>query len=278
MSESPNPFNGPAGLLDFSTVPTKGVVTSVNGADGPIVLLPGTNMTSIVQGPPKTFTFNAAGGGGGGVTSLDALTGAVVLSPGAGISVTDNVPAPNSIEIANTGVLSIVGGTAMINVWPPGPGTGNLTLTYLAACTRYNRNATQTIPDSTPTNIIWTNAVIDTNFGADAFPSPVMTIPRNGIWNISGQVTMVITPGSSTANLTTLSLIKNSGGTTIQAIQSVAMIPDTNDVYTFSVNTDIQCVAGDTIWLEFLSVAAVATPRDISGAAGATFLACHQVY
>lgn len=51
-----------------------------------------------------SYSARGAGGGGGGVTSLNSLTGALTLSAGTGVSITDN--GVNMITITNSGVVS----------------------------------------------------------------------------------------------------------------------------------------------------------------------------
>lgn len=66
--------------------------------EGALVYYDGTNWTALPIG---------ASGGGGGVISLDGITGAITLIGGAGITITDNTPAAGDITIAATAVAGV---------------------------------------------------------------------------------------------------------------------------------------------------------------------------
>jgi hypothetical protein len=61
-------------------------------------LVPGTNVT--ISGTWPNQTINASGGGGGGVSSLNTLTGAVVLAAGTNVTIT---PSGNTLTFAASG-------------------------------------------------------------------------------------------------------------------------------------------------------------------------------
>jgi hypothetical protein len=56
-----------------------------------------------------------SGGGGGGVTSLDTLTGALTLSPGTGIDIADDTPSSGDIEIGLEDTAVIPGSYTNMN-------------------------------------------------------------------------------------------------------------------------------------------------------------------
>ena len=84
---------------------TVSLATPVSVADGGT----GTPTPGLVAGSGISVTGSwpdqtiAATGGGGGVTSLDTITGAITLVAGSGISITDNTPSAGDITIAATG-------------------------------------------------------------------------------------------------------------------------------------------------------------------------------
>ena len=57
-------------------------------------------------------------GSGGGVTTIDGISGAVTLVPGANITITDNSPSPGDITIAASGSggsLTVTDGVNTVN-------------------------------------------------------------------------------------------------------------------------------------------------------------------
>lgn len=86
------------------TVDNNGTIV---GAEQGINFIPGANISiSTVDNPLSNrvdVTIASTGSGGGGVTSLDAITGAITLVAGSGINITDNSPSAGDITIAVTG-------------------------------------------------------------------------------------------------------------------------------------------------------------------------------
>ena len=113
-----------------------------NQRSGEITLVEGAN-TTITEAPNGTFTI-ASSAGGGGVTSLNALTGAVTLVAGSGISVT---PAGSNITIASAGGFDLNGLQNKVGIFPALPLTGDV---VELAANNTGAPPTAIVPDATP--------------------------------------------------------------------------------------------------------------------------------
>lgn len=78
-----------------------------------VKLIAGTNITLTADGINDTITIDAAGGAGGGVTTLNTLAGGLTLAAGTGISITDN--GLDTITVASTGggAAGLINGTGL---------------------------------------------------------------------------------------------------------------------------------------------------------------------
>lgn len=81
-------------------VDTPSIVNTFNGESGAISLGAGTGIT-VVNNGGGSFTVNATGGGGSGVSSLNTLTGGLTLAAGSNVTITDN--GSDTITIAASG-------------------------------------------------------------------------------------------------------------------------------------------------------------------------------
>lgn len=102
-------LDGQQVILEFQQNATGGwtvASSSITGLQQPVVT-PNVNSFQVFiynLGLSEWQEISGGGGGGGGVTSLNTLTGALVLTPTTGISIT---PSGLDIGIGNTGVTSI---------------------------------------------------------------------------------------------------------------------------------------------------------------------------
>jgi hypothetical protein len=77
--------------------------SGATAAAGVTQIVAGTGITISPPGGTGVVTINADSSGGGGVTSIDGITGAVSLVAGSGITISDNTPTAGDITIAATG-------------------------------------------------------------------------------------------------------------------------------------------------------------------------------
>ena len=98
-------------------------VTSLNGGSGDLSLT-STGATISIVASGNTINLEAAGGGSGGVTSLNTLIGDLAITAGAGISISPSTP---NVQVINTGLLSLNSITGVADIIPSGAGISILT-------------------------------------------------------------------------------------------------------------------------------------------------------
>lgn len=165
-----------------------------------------TQITNLVNG--QVLVYNASLGvwqnqtvaGGGGVSSLNGLTGALSLAAGSGIGVT---PSGTTITLANAGVLSLQGST------------GALTLSAGGGIS---------IAGLTITNAGVTSAVAGTGISVNAATGAV-TFTNSGVTSAVAGTGITLSSGTGAVTIT------NAGATSVAAANgSVVVSPTTGAV------------------------------------------------
>src|SRR5580693_5430131 len=116
-------------------------------------------MSTYAKYTPTGISGGGGGGGGGGVTSLNGETGAVTITAGTGISVTE--PTGTTIQVANTGALDAFTIVQTPFGTAPTATTGNSTLTLTST-----DNSVAITGNSTTNTINLSTAAEDVTFTA----------------------------------------------------------------------------------------------------------------